>query len=104
MSSATQLIGGSIAAAGCAVAVLDTLAMWIVRAVPDRLHFLSPVTSVAAPLVGAGLIVYNGLSLTSGQIALVVAVLVATGPAITASFARTWAEREHPATEEEEPE
>jgi multicomponent Na+:H+ antiporter subunit G len=104
MSATTQLIGGGIAAVGCAVAVLDTLAMLLVRSVPDRLHFLSPGTSIAGPLVGAGLIVHDGLSLTSGQIALVVIVLAATGPAITAAFARTWAEREHPATEEAEPE
>jgi multicomponent Na+:H+ antiporter subunit G len=101
MSSAPEVVGGALAIAGCAVAVLATLAMWFAPTVDDRFHLLAPVTTVAAPLIAAGLIVYNGLSLTSGQIALIAGILLASGPAITASIARAKTERERPGGNEE---
>jgi multisubunit Na+/H+ antiporter MnhG subunit len=56
---------------------------------------------VAGPLVAAGLIADNGLTLTSGQIALVAVVLAATSPAITASIARAKSQRDNPERSEE---
>jgi multicomponent Na+:H+ antiporter subunit G len=76
--------------------------MFAVPTLEDRLHLLAPVTTIGAPLVGAGLIVYNGLTLTSGQIALIVAILAITGPSITVAVARANRQRENSTTEEPE--
>jgi multisubunit Na+/H+ antiporter MnhG subunit len=59
-----------------------------------RLHLLSPVTSLGAPLVGAGLCVEEGWGLTTGEIILVVGLLVVSGPALTAALGRLVAQHE----------
>lgn len=102
MSGAAVVIGSTLAIAGSSVAVLSTLAMVVMSTAAERLHYLAPVTSVAGPLVGAGLVVDNGLSLTSGQIALTVLLLALTGPALTAAVARAQSLRVSDRNEEPE--
>lgn len=102
MSSTSEMVGGGLAVAGCAVAVLSTLAMFTAPSTWERLHLMAPVTTIAGPLIAAGLITYDGLSLTSGQIALVAVLLAVTGPAITASIARAKHERDVHSNEEPE--
>ena len=103
MSSTSEWVGGVLAICGCAVAVLASLAMYAVRGNDDRLHLLAPVTTVAGPLIAAGLIAYDGLNLTSLQVAVIAIVLAMTGPSITTAVARAATERSRP-EETEEPE
>ncbi|MCU1488802.1 MAG: Na+/H+ antiporter subunit [Acidimicrobiaceae bacterium] len=60
----------------------------------DRIHFLSPLTSVAGPVLGIGLAVQNGLSLTTLQIVFIVVVLAFCGPVIAAATGRLRAQNE----------
>lgn len=59
-----------------------------------RLHFLTPVTSLGAPLTGIGLAVGTGWHLSTATILLIVAVLALTGPALGAATGRMSAERD----------
>lgn len=74
--------------AGVLVVVLASLAALRVHRPQDRLHFLTPTTSVGTPLVGVGLVLQNGWSLTSAQIALTCILLMVAGPALAAATAR----------------
>lgn len=78
-----------LVALGSAVIILS--AIGAVRVGPDRLdrvHYLTPITSVGAPLVCLGLCVQQGWGLTTGQILLTGALLFATGPVLGAATGR----------------
>lgn len=79
--------------AGVTVVVLTGLAALRVRRVEDRLHYLTPATSLGAPLVGLGLVIANGWGLTSAQIAVTCTVMVVTGPALTSAVLRVAGQR-----------
>jgi Na+/H+ antiporter subunit len=53
-----------------------------------RLHLLTPVTSLAAPLIGGGLVLENGIGFAAAQIALIVLALAVANPALQAATAR----------------
>jgi multicomponent Na+:H+ antiporter subunit G len=55
-------------------------------------HYVTPITSVAGPLVGIGLTVENGWGITSGQILLVVGLLAVSGPVAGAATGRLFAQ------------
>jgi multicomponent Na+:H+ antiporter subunit G len=79
---------------GVAIIVASSLsALWL-RGVFVRLHFLSPVTSLGAPLIGISLAIANGWGLTTGIILLIVFLLAFSGPAMAAAIARVFAQRE----------
>lgn len=59
-----------------------------------RLHFLSPVTSVGAPLIGLALAVDNGGGLTSAEDLFTVLLLAASGPVVESATARLIAQGE----------
>lgn len=76
-------------AAGVAVAVLATLGALVAgRDHYLRLHYVTPITSLAGPLVGVGLTIENGWGLTSGQILFVVGLLAVSGPVAGAATGR----------------
>jgi multicomponent Na+:H+ antiporter subunit G len=79
---------------GVAVVVLTAIASLRVGRPEDRLHFLTPTTSLGTPLIGLGLVFANGWSLTSAQIVLTCALLAITGPVIASAAARVAAMRE----------
>jgi multicomponent Na+:H+ antiporter subunit G len=83
------LLGLSVAIV--ALSVLGALRMGTVFA---RLHFVTPITSLAAPLFGLALAIENGWGLTAATILLTVFVLAATGPVIQAATGRLAAEHE----------
>ncbi|MDA8295528.1 MAG: monovalent cation/H(+) antiporter subunit G [Actinomycetota bacterium] len=60
----------------------------------DRAHLLSPVTSLAAPLLGIGLAIQDGVGLASGEILLTCALVALTGPVFTVVTARLVAQNE----------
>ena len=79
---------------GVGVVVLTALASLRARRVADRLHYLTPATALGAPLVGLGLVLENGWSLTSAQIALTCGLIMITGPVLTSAALRLAAQRE----------
>ncbi|GIJ27202.1 hypothetical protein Vqi01_23640 [Micromonospora qiuiae] len=87
---------GSLAAilvtAGVLVCVASVLGILLPRNVLRRIHFLTPVTSVGAPLVGVGLAVDSGWHLPTALILFTTLVLVVTGPVLAAATGRVAAQ------------
>ncbi|MGW4521857.1 monovalent cation/H(+) antiporter subunit G [Amycolatopsis sp. NPDC004378] len=80
--------------AGVAVVVVSAVTMLRARTLLTRLHLLAPVTTLGAPLVGAGLALANGWNLGSAAILLTVALLAVTGPVLQSAVGRVEAERQ----------
>ena len=68
-----------------------------------RLHFVTPVTSVAAPLTGAAYAVQLGPGLAAGLGVAVVVLLAVTGPVLGSAVARVSAAEDGLLPEPEEP-
>jgi multicomponent Na+:H+ antiporter subunit G len=90
--STGQVVSDVLLAVGVLVAVAAAVGALAVRDVLDRLHFLTPVTSLAAPLVGASLAVANGWGATTAQILLAVFLLAVAGPVLESATGRTLAQ------------
>jgi multisubunit Na+/H+ antiporter MnhG subunit len=80
--------------AGVLVTVCACVGAACARNPYQRLHFLAPVTSLGVPLVGLALVLDGGWQLSSGWIAVVVLLLMLTGPVVQAAIGREIA-REH---------
>jgi multicomponent Na+:H+ antiporter subunit G len=78
---------------GIAVVVASSLLACVPNDPLDRLHYLTPVTSLGAPLIGVGLVAANGWSLTSLTLGLTTALLVVTGPVMVSATGRMTAQR-----------
>ena len=76
------------------VAVLSSVGFLAARGTLPRLHFVTPVTSLAAPLTGAAYVVQLGPGLASGLVVLTVLLLAVTGPVLGAAVARVAAAEE----------
>lgn len=100
--SAMVVLEGVLGGLGCVLVVVATLEMVFRKQVPDRLHLLAPASSLGAPLVVLALVLVNGVSLTSGEIAFIGALVVGTGPVLTAALARVHRERQRQQAEEPE--
>ncbi|KRV50903.1 hypothetical protein AQ490_13215 [Wenjunlia vitaminophila] len=83
-----HVVAVGLAAAGTGVVVLSALAALTMREVYGRLHFLTPVTSLGAPLIGVALAVENGWGLTAALDLLTAGLLTVTGPALAAATGR----------------
>jgi multicomponent Na+:H+ antiporter subunit G len=81
-------------AAGLLVVVASCIGAVIASGVLARLHFLSPVTSLAGPLIGVALVLSNGWGLTAGADLLSVGLLALTGPALAAATGRLAAQQQ----------
>ncbi len=90
----THVIALVLTWAGVVVTVVACVTGAIAVDSLPRLHFVTMTTSLGVPLAGLGLVVENGLNLTSASIVLVVVVLAASGPAASAAVGRTTAQRE----------
>lgn len=80
--------------AGIAITVLSCLGALTFRRVYLRLHYLTPVTSIGAPLVGLALAVDNGWGLTMALDVFIVFLLAITGPVLEAATGLVSAQRE----------
>lgn len=81
----------ALAVVGVGVAVLVLAAIGALAVGADelkRLHFLTPMTSMAGPLICVGLCLDNGWGLTSGETILIVGVLFISGPVLSAATGR----------------
>lgn len=74
--------------AGLVIIVAAALGALTLRGVYPRLHFLTPMTSLGAPLICAALGIQNGWGLTTGEIILIVALLAVTGPVLESATGR----------------
>ena len=88
--------------AGIGITVLSCLGALAFRRVYLRLHYLTPMTSIGAPLVGLALAVSNGWGLTMALDVFIVFLLAITGPVIEAATGLVSAQREG-LVEEESP-
>lgn len=85
----------ALVALGTAVVVASCLGAMAVRTgVYDRMHFVTPITSLGAPLVAIGLSVQDGLGLTTASLLLVAALLFIAGPVLEAATGRMIAQLE----------
>ncbi|MYW94186.1 monovalent cation/H(+) antiporter subunit G [Amycolatopsis rubida] len=79
--------------AGVFAVLVSAVGMLRAKDLLARLHLLSPVTTLGAPLIGAGLVLVNGAHLGSGAIVVTVVLLVVTGPILQTATARLEARR-----------
>jgi multisubunit Na+/H+ antiporter MnhG subunit len=79
---------------GVFVTVLSVLSALRLRPTLARLHTITPITSLAAPLIGAGLVIANGWSLTTATVAVIVVLMAITGPVLSAATGRLAAQEE----------
>jgi multicomponent Na+:H+ antiporter subunit G len=70
------------------VVVLSAVGLLAAPSALSRLHFIAPVTSLAAPLVGLAYVVDQGIGLAAGLVLVVVGVLALTGPPLGAAIGR----------------
>ena len=75
-------------AAGCLLAVACVAALFRLPDALDRLHAVTPVTSLAAPLIMVGLAVHDGTFHGVAKFLLGGLVLFVTGPVIATATAR----------------
>jgi multicomponent Na+:H+ antiporter subunit G len=94
MSSVRHDIVLALLGAGTAVVVLSSVRAVLARGAYNRLHFLSPVTSLAGPLIGLALAVNGGWNLETALILVTVVLLALTGPLLEAATGRVAAQRE----------
>lgn len=81
----------ALAFVGAGVAVLVLAATGALAIGADelkRLHFLTPTTSVAGPLICVGLCLDDGWGITSGETVLIVGLLFVSGPVLSAATGR----------------
>ena len=92
--SAADVASRSLLVAGVAVTVLSSLGALAFRQVHNRLHFITPITSLGAPLVGLALAIENGWGETTAEILFTVFLLALVGPALEAATGRLAAQQE----------
>lgn len=102
MGTRETVVAVLLAAAGVVV-VLSGLGLLAARDQLPRLHFVTPVTSAAAPLTGAAYVVQLGPGLASGLVVAIVLALAATGPVLGAAIGRAAAGEEGILPDEEAP-
>ena len=98
----SHVIGLTLVAVGCAVVVLASVgAMAMPGGVYNRLHFLTPVTSVGIPLAVLGLCVESGQLFTIAELLFIGLVLAVSGPVLESATGRAAAAAEGRAPEEQ---
>ena len=89
-----QVIADILVGLGTLVVVLASIGALRARSVFRRLHYLTVITSVGAPAIGAGALVVDGIGLTGASVLAIVVLLAITGPILGAAVGRLNAQRE----------
>lgn len=98
----THAVGLAFVAAGCGVIVLAAVGALIMPGdLFNRLHFITPVTSVGAPLAAIGLSVENGQGFTVAEVLFIALLLFVSGPVLESAVARVAAQNRHVVSEEQ---
>lgn len=84
----TGLLAQVLVGAGVLVCVAACLGALVPRRPLDRIHFVTPLTSLGTPLIGLGLAVATGWHLAGATILLTAGVVALTGPALATATAR----------------
>jgi multicomponent Na+:H+ antiporter subunit G len=74
--------------AGCTVTGLAPLAALVFRDAIERLHLVTPITSLGAPLVAVGIAIGEGPDLTTGLVLAIAMLLAVSGPVLGVAAAR----------------
>jgi multicomponent Na+:H+ antiporter subunit G len=90
--SAAHVAALALMWAGVTVVVASSLCMLLFRDALQRLHYLTPVTSLGVPLIGLALAIENGWGLTTAELLLITFFVVVTGPVLGSATARLVAE------------
>jgi multisubunit Na+/H+ antiporter MnhG subunit len=75
------------------VVVLSVLGLLVMRTTLAKVHYVTPVTSVAAPLFGVALAIDTGWSIPAGLDLLIVGLVAVSGPVLGMAIGR--AEAQH---------
>jgi multicomponent Na+:H+ antiporter subunit G len=86
------VISDALLAASLLVTALSSIGALAMRTTYGRLHYLTPVTTVAGPLFGAALVVHTGWGITAGLQILIVALLWVSGPILGMATGRVEAQ------------
>jgi len=89
-----EIIADILVGMGTLVVVLASVGALRARSVFRRLHYLTVITSVGAPSIGAGAVVVDGLGLTGATVLAIVVLLAITGPILGAAVGRLNSQRE----------
>jgi multisubunit Na+/H+ antiporter MnhG subunit len=92
--SAQQLAVWVLLGAAALVVVLSGVGLLGARDSLPRLHFVTPVTSVAAPLTGVAYAVDQGWGIPAGLVLAIVGLVAVTGPPLGAAIGRAAARNE----------
>ena len=87
--SAAQLAVWVLLGLAAAVVVLSGIGLLGARDSIPRLHFVTPVTSVAAPLTGVAYAVDQGWGISAGLVLAIVGLVAVTGPPLGAAIGRS---------------
>jgi multicomponent Na+:H+ antiporter subunit G len=79
--------------AGIAVVAASSVAALLLPHTLDRLHTVTPATSLGAPLIGLGIAVDQGWNLTTAQVLFICALVALTGPMVASATGRLAAQR-----------
>lgn len=80
--------------AGVGIAVLAAVRAVLARTPYNRLHYLTPVTTMANPLIALALAIDTGWHMASIEILVISALLAASGPVLGAATMRVAAQRD----------
>ena len=98
----THVVGLTLVSLGCAVIVVAAIGAAVMPGgVFNRLHFLTPVTSVGLPLAAAGLCVESGQPFTIVELSFIAVVLAVCGPVLESAIGRAAAADQGLALEEQ---
>ena len=98
----THVVGLTLVSLGCAVIVVAAIGAAVVPGdVFNRLHFLTPITSVGLPLVAVGLSVESGQPFTIVELLFIAVVLAVSGPVLESATGRAAAADQGLAPEEQ---
>jgi multisubunit Na+/H+ antiporter MnhG subunit len=70
------------------VVALSSIGLVAAPSVLPRLHFVAPITSVAAPLVGTAYLVDQGIGLAAGLVVAIAGLMALTGPPLSTAIGR----------------
>ena len=92
--SGRTLASDVLLATSLLVVVLSVFGAVVFRTTFGKLHYVTPVTSVAVPLFGAALVVDSTWGITTGLEILIVVLTAVPGAVLESAIARTGAQRQ----------
>ena len=88
------VIADALLATALVITVLSTFGALALRTTFGKLHYITPITTVAGPLFGAALVVHTGWGIIAGLQILIVSLLAVSGPVLEMAIGRVEAQRQ----------